>query len=193
MTRYLRATGRHYAIASGCPQATATAAAILDDGGNIIDAAIAGSAVQCVTSPHLVSIGGDLLCVARFSSDSHVIALNAVGRAPRRADIGSSRRLGHSLVPVRGPLSVQTPGLVAGWQALHRRWATRPSIECLGSALAHLIKRGREPLLLHDFAGLGRAPVNQIGVCPAVFAHAALGVLDRQSRQPGSDFEAFAR
>ncbi len=119
------AAGSRYAVSSGCPEATAVAAAVLDDGGNIIDAAIAGSAVQCVTSPHLVSIGGDLLCVVKFAREPQVMALNAVGRAPQRADIDTYKRLGHTLVPVRGPLSVQTPGLVAGWEVLHPRCSNR--------------------------------------------------------------------
>jgi gamma-glutamyltranspeptidase/glutathione hydrolase len=135
MTRSLSAAGSRYAVASGCPDATATAASILEQGGNIIDAAIAGSAVQCVTSPHLVSVGGDLLCVVKFAGEPQAIALNAVGRAPRRADIETYKRLGHSLVPVRGPLSVQTPGLVLGWHTLHQRWASKPLAALLEPAV----------------------------------------------------------
>lgn len=135
MAASVSASGSRYAVASGCPDATATAASVLEQGGNIIDAAIAGSAVQCVTSPHLVSIGGDLLCVVKFAGEPQTLALNAVGRAPRRADIDTYRRLGHSLVPARGPLSVQTPGLVMGWHVLHQRWATKPLAALLEPAV----------------------------------------------------------
>ena len=141
MTESLVATGSRYAVTSGCRDASATAAAILHDGGNIVDAAIAGSAVQCVTSPHLVSIGGDLLCVVKFAHEPQVLALNAVGVAPQAANIAAYKRLGHSLVPLRGPLSVQTPGLVAGWDALHRRWASRPLAALLEPA-AQLARNG---------------------------------------------------
>jgi gamma-glutamyltranspeptidase len=126
MPNYVNATGSRYAIVSGCPDATAAAATILESGGNIIDAAIAGSAVQCVTSPHLVSIGGDLFALVKLANDPNVWAVNATGAAPQRADIDTFRALGHSLIPILGPLSIQTPGLVAGWQALHSRWARRP-------------------------------------------------------------------
>jgi gamma-glutamyltranspeptidase/glutathione hydrolase len=126
MANYVKASGKQYAIASGCPDATATAAAILEAGGNIVDAAIAGSAVQCVTSPHLVSVGGDLFAMVKFANDPQVLAVNATGAAPLHASIDGFHAAGHSLIPIRGPLSVQSPGLVAGWQALLERWATMP-------------------------------------------------------------------
>jgi gamma-glutamyltranspeptidase/glutathione hydrolase len=135
------AEGRRYVIASGCADATAMAAAVLDSGGNIVDAAIAGSAVQCVTSPHLVSIGGDLFAVVKFARDPTVWSVNATGAAPKRADIGLFAARGHSRIPIMGPLSIQTPGLVAGWQALHARWATRPLAALIDPAAA-LARRG---------------------------------------------------
>jgi gamma-glutamyltranspeptidase/glutathione hydrolase len=126
MSDYVKASGKQYAIASGCLDATVTAAAILEAGGNIVDAAIAGSAVQCVTSPHLVSIGGDLFAMVKFANDPRTLALNATGAAPLHASIEGFRASGNSLIPIRGPLSVQSPGLVAGWQALLEKWATMP-------------------------------------------------------------------
>lgn len=135
MADYVKASGNRYAIASGCPDATATAAAILEAGGNIVDAAIAGSAVQCVTSPHLVSLGGDLFAMVKFANEPQTLALNATGAAPLAATIDGFRAGGHSLIPIRGPLSVQSPGVVAGWQALLERWATMPLQSLLQPAI----------------------------------------------------------
>jgi gamma-glutamyltranspeptidase len=140
-TAYVKASGTRYAIASGCVDATAAAAKIIESGGNIIDAAIAGSALQCVTSPHLVSIGGDLFAMVKFADDAQVWAVNATGAAPQRADIAMFRARGHSLIPIMGPLSIQTPGLVAGWQALHDRWASRSFASLLEPAV-HLARNG---------------------------------------------------
>lgn len=139
MNAYSKAEGRRYVIASGCADATATAATVLAGGGNIVDAAIAGSAVQCVTSPHLVSIGGDLFAVVKFANDPTVWSVNATGAAPMRADIGLFAGRGHARIPMMGALAVQTPGLVAGWQALHARWGKRP----LAALIEPAIERAR--------------------------------------------------
>jgi gamma-glutamyltranspeptidase/glutathione hydrolase len=135
MTRYHKSLGGRFAIASGCRYATATAADVLSRGGNVIDAAIAGSAVLCVTLPHAVSIGGDLFALVKTRDAGGVTALNSTGAAPRRADIATYRARGHRCVPQRGPLSIQPPGLVAGWQALSR-WAAWPLARLLEPAIA---------------------------------------------------------
>ncbi|MCX5763023.1 MAG: gamma-glutamyltransferase, partial [Gemmatimonadetes bacterium] len=46
------ATGRRHAVVSGHPLATEHALAVLADGGNVVDAAIAGAATLTVTLPH---------------------------------------------------------------------------------------------------------------------------------------------
>jgi gamma-glutamyltranspeptidase/glutathione hydrolase len=135
MAQFHKGVGGRFAIASGCRYATATAADVLLRSGNVIDAAVAGSAVLCVTLPHAVSIGGDLFALVKASDTPGVTALNSTGAAPRRADIATYRARGHRLVPQRGPLSIQPPGLVAGWQALSR-WTTWPLVELLEPAIA---------------------------------------------------------
>ena len=123
-------------MVSGCRYATATAADVLAQGGTGIDAALAGSAVLCVTLPHSVSIGGDLFALIKIKGHPQITAVNSTGAAPRRASTASYRARGLETVPVRGPLSIQTPGLVAGWEVMSERWATWPLARLLEPAVA---------------------------------------------------------
>ena len=130
-----QAHGARAASAAGTREAAETAVAVLKAGGNVVYAAIAGSAVLAVMLPNANSIGGDLLALVKLGGKP-VLAVNATGAAPRRASIEAYKALGHSFVPEFGGLAVQGPGLVAGWQALHERWATKPLAELLAPAIA---------------------------------------------------------
>lgn len=130
-----QAHGAHAASAAGTREAAEAAVACLGAGGNVVDAAIAGSAVLAVMLPNANSMGGDLLALVKLG-DKPVLAVNATGAAPRRATIEAYKALGHSFVPESGGLAVQGPGLVAGWQALHERWGSRPLAELLAPAVA---------------------------------------------------------
>ena len=136
MARFRKSVGSRFAVVSGCRYATEAAAGVLAQGGNVIDAALAGSAVLCITLPHSVSIGGDLFALVKTRDAPGVVALNSTGAAPRRGDIAQYRARGHSFVPLRGALSIQPPGLVAGWQALWERWASWPLAKLLEPAAA---------------------------------------------------------
>jgi gamma-glutamyltranspeptidase/glutathione hydrolase len=136
MARFRKSTGSRFAVASGCRYATQVAMDVLAQGGNVVDAALAASAVLCVTLPHSVSIGGDLFALVKKCGVDGIAALNATGAAPQRANVTSYRTHGHVIVPLRGPLSIQTPGLVAGWQAMAKHWASWPFGKLLEPAIA---------------------------------------------------------
>lgn len=136
MTGYRQSKGEQFAVSSGCRYATAIAADVLKQGGTCVDAAIAGSAALCVTLPHSVSIGGDLFALIKLNGQSQTIAINATGAAPANASTASYRTRGLDAVPVRGPLSIQTPGLVAGWEVICQRWATWPLARLIEPAIA---------------------------------------------------------
>jgi gamma-glutamyltranspeptidase / glutathione hydrolase len=127
MTRYgtVEITGDRAAVAAGTGLAAEAARDLLTEGGSVVDAALAASAVLCVVMPQAVAIGGDLFALIRSGRDGTVTAVNATGAAPMQSGITAYRARGHAHVPLTGPLSIQTPGLVAGWQALHDRWGSR--------------------------------------------------------------------
>jgi gamma-glutamyltranspeptidase/glutathione hydrolase len=129
------ARGARYAVSAGCREAAEAAAALLDAGGNVVDAALCASAVLCVALPQAVTIGGDLFALVQMGSDTEVVAVNASGPASQQATIEEYRRRGLTYVPAIGPLSIEVPGLVAGWDALHARWGSRPLGQILEPAV----------------------------------------------------------
>lgn len=109
------------AVASPESHATAAAETMFRAGGNAIDAALAAAAVLTVTYPHNCALGGDLFALVR-SPDGRVVSVNASGPAARAVD-PSALRARRDAVPIVGAETVTVPGLVAGWEELHRRGA----------------------------------------------------------------------
>ncbi len=133
-------SGSRAIIAAGTARAADAARDILANGGNVVDAAIGASAVLCVVMPQAVALGGDLFALIRSGRDGTVTSVNATGGAPAAADIATYRARGLRHVPLLGPLSIQPPGLVAGWQTLHERWGSLK----LSHILAPAIELARE-------------------------------------------------
>jgi gamma-glutamyltranspeptidase/glutathione hydrolase len=110
---------------------------LLQEGGNAVDAAVATSAALAVLYPQNTSLGGDLFALVYDARSDSVHALNASGRAARRATIGYYTSRGYRQIPSRGPLAALTvPGAVDGWGKLLERFGRlelgqvlRPAIE----------------------------------------------------------------
>ena len=115
-------SSRGAVVSAGCREAAETGAAVLSDGGNAVDAAIAASAVQCVRELPWCGLGGDGF--ALVSSDGgRVEALNGAGAVPRALAAAS---IPGGTLPRFGPLSISTPGLVDAWWRLWKRFGTLP-------------------------------------------------------------------
>ena len=115
-------SSRGAVVSAGCREAAETGAAVLSDGGNAVDAAIAASAVQCVRELPWCGLGGDGF--ALVSSDGgRVEALNGAGAVPRALSTAS---IPGGTLPRFGPLSISTPGLVDAWWRLWKRFGTLP-------------------------------------------------------------------
>lgn len=113
-------------VSSGHPLASQVALRVLMEGGNVVDAAVAASATLAVVRPHMTGIGGDLFCLIYLAREGRVVAINSSGPAPAAAtlDFFRSRRL--QQIPMQGPLAVETPGCVAGWDLALREFGTMP-------------------------------------------------------------------
>ena len=104
--------------------ASAVGIAILRDGGNAFDAAVATAFALAVVNPEAGNIGGGGFLVARLA-DGSAAALDFRERAPGGAsrdmyldeagDLTDGSRIGHKAVGV--------PGTVAGLWAMHERFA----------------------------------------------------------------------
>ncbi len=108
-----------WGVATPHPSATAAAADALQAGGSAVDAAIAAAGVLTVAYPHNCSVGGDLIGLVRAAKNPPR-AVFGVGRSAGAIDAEAVRRKFGSRLPAEGPLSISVPGVVSGWQAMHR-------------------------------------------------------------------------
>lgn len=123
-------------IATSQPMATQAGLAVLQAGGNAMDAAIAASAVLSVTEPQATGIGGDCFLLYHEAKTGKLHGLNGSGRAPARATPEEFERRGLMQVPEFGILSVIVPGAVDAWYTALERFGTRSLEELLQPAIA---------------------------------------------------------
>ncbi|MCM1512218.1 MAG: gamma-glutamyltransferase [Oxalobacter formigenes] len=95
--------------------------AVLRQGGNAVDAAIAAASTLTVVYPQMTTLGGDNFWLIYNAKTGEVRALNASGRSGEKADIDFYRSKGLEKIPSRGYLAANTvPGTVSGWDAAHQ-------------------------------------------------------------------------
>jgi len=107
-----------HAVCSPLTLASEIGLAVLRDGGNAVDAALATALALAVAYPHMCGVGGDLL--AMVWADGELVGLNSSGRLPAAAMLPVGG------VPQRGVGSATVPGAPAGWLALAERFGTIP-------------------------------------------------------------------
>jgi gamma-glutamyltranspeptidase len=104
------------------PHALASKAglAVLERGGNAVDAAVAAGAAIAVVYPHMNGIGGDSFWLIYDARGRRLRALNAAGRSAAAAELETYRARFGAAIPVRGGAAALTvPGVVSGWWAAH--------------------------------------------------------------------------
>ena len=128
---------RNGIIATSQPLASAAGLAVLQQGGNAIDAAVTAAAVLSVVEPTMNGIGGDLFALVYDPKTKSVRALNASGRAPAAATIEEFKRRNLGSMPYRGELSVSVPGVVDGWSELLAKHGTITLEQALQPAIRY--------------------------------------------------------
>jgi gamma-glutamyltranspeptidase/glutathione hydrolase len=110
--------------------------AILAEGGNAVEAAIAVAATIAVTYPHMNSIGGDGFWLIHRPGQP-VTAIDSCGAAAAKADL--ALYAGLDAVPWRGPLAANTvAGAISGWaKARELAPGTLPLQRLLAEAIAY--------------------------------------------------------
>ncbi|SEO21254.1 gamma-glutamyltransferase 2. Threonine peptidase. MEROPS family T03 [Salinihabitans flavidus] len=101
--------------ATSHPIAAQAALDILKQGGNAMDAAIAGAVLLGICEPHMCGIGGDCFVLWSPAGGDDIRALNGSGRACAAADAAALRAQGLDTIPVGSAHAVTIPGAVAGF------------------------------------------------------------------------------
>ncbi|MEU1851441.1 gamma-glutamyltransferase [Streptomyces sp. NPDC019990] len=128
--------------------ASQAAMAVLENGGNAYDAAVAGAFVLHVVEPHLNGPAGEVP-ILLAPAGGEVRVLCGQGVAPAGASIAHYRSLGLDLVPGTGPLAAAVPGAFDAWMLLLRDHGTKSLADVLEYAIG--------------YAGHGHAPVERVG------------------------------
>lgn len=122
-------------VASESPLASQAGAAILERGGNAVDAAVAAQAAMTVVAPMWNGIGGDLFAIVYDAKSGKYYGLNASGWAPAAQSIERLHQKGLREMPVQGIESATIPGSVDGWQKLLDRFGKKKLGEVLAPAI----------------------------------------------------------
>ena len=120
-------------VATSQPLATQAGMAMLQRGGNAVDAALATAIALTVVEPCSNGIGSDLFAIVWDGRE--LSGLNASGRAP--AAVTPARYAGKAAIPPRGWEAVTIPGAVSGWAALSQRFGALPFADLFGPAIRY--------------------------------------------------------
>ena len=120
-------------VATSQPLATQAGIAMLQKGGNAVDAALATAIALTVVEPCSNGLGSDLFAIVW--DGAALCGLNASGRAP--AAWTPARFAGLAAMPRTGWDTITVPGAVSGWVALSRRFGKLPFADLFAAAIRY--------------------------------------------------------
>ena len=126
-------------VATSQPLAAQAGLAVLQAGGNAVDAVLATAIALTVVEPTSNGIGSDAFAIVWDGGKLH--GLNASGPAPRALSAEALRAAGHTTFPERGWASVSVPGAPDAWGVLHQRFGRVP-FDSLFAAAIRLAEEG---------------------------------------------------
>ena len=132
------ATGSGGAVATISEQASASALAILNKGGNAVDAAVAAAATLGVTDPFSCGIGGGGFMVIYLAKDKRVITVDHRETAPSAFTPAVFLENGKEIdfeTAVASGAAVGVPGTVRGWHEALERYGTMGFKQVLAPAI----------------------------------------------------------
>jgi gamma-glutamyltranspeptidase/glutathione hydrolase len=138
------ATGMRGAVTSAEKHATAVGRAILEKGGNAVDAAVAIGLALSATHPSAGNIGGGGFMVIHFP-DGRSTAIDFREIAPSKAsrDMYLDAKGNPTQDSRRGPRAAGIPGNVAGFAMAHKKYGSLPWKDLVAPAVA-LARDGHE-------------------------------------------------
>ena len=121
--------------------ASAAGMAVLEQGGNAFDAAVAAGLTLQVVEPHLNGPGGDAPILLWPADRGEPIVVCGQGPSPAAATIPRYRELGLELVPGTGLLAACVPGAFDAWLLVLRDFGTLPLADVMRFPI-HYAERG---------------------------------------------------
>ena len=147
------ASGRRGLVVSQSKNASEAGVAVLDAGGNAIDAAVATALALAAVEPWNSGLGGVGHAIVHRAGQARADAVDFGPTAPAALDAKSFRLTGRIAADlfawpeveadanIHGPLSFVIPSAVAGLAEMHGRWGRLPLTEVAAPSVA-LAKRG---------------------------------------------------
>lgn len=147
------ATGRRGIVVSQSRDAALAGVAVLDAGGNAVDAAVATALALATVEPWNSGLGGIGFALVHRAGEPRAEVVDFGPRAPRGFDPAAFRLTGRMTndlfawpevegdINIHGPLSFAVPSAVAGYAHMHGRWGRLPMSELVAPAVA-LARRG---------------------------------------------------
>lgn len=135
--------GRRVAFASEAmcstshPLAAKTALDIIAQGGNAVDAAVAGAVVLGICEPMMCGLGGDAFAMVRVPGQDGIVGLNGSGQAPAALDADRLRADGLTSIPLDSVHSITLPGAIDAFDRLVRDWGRLDLAAVLEPAIRH--------------------------------------------------------
>lgn len=128
----------HGMVVCAHPLAGRAGRAILEKGGNAVDAAVATAFALSVVEPYSSGLGGGGFMLIYPGPGTEVAVLDYRERAPRKATRDMYVRDGKVVagLSTAGPLAVGVPGVVAGLAEALARYGTMPLSEVMAPAIA---------------------------------------------------------
>ena len=117
--------------------ASAAGMAVLEQGGNAFDAAVATGLVLQVVEPHMCGPAGEVPVIGFDARDGEVFVLNGQGPAPGAATIEAFGELGLDLVPGNGLLAACVPAAFGTWMLVLAAPGSLPLGEVIRYAIGY--------------------------------------------------------
>jgi gamma-glutamyltranspeptidase/glutathione hydrolase len=147
------ATGHRGMVVSQAKGAAEAGVAVLDAGGNAMDAAVATALALATHEPWNSGLGGIGFALVHRAGQPRADVVDFGPRAPAATDPKRYKLTGRMTtdlfawpevendINIHGPLSVAIPASVAGYEYIHRQWGKLPLADVIAPAVA-LARRG---------------------------------------------------
>jgi gamma-glutamyltranspeptidase/glutathione hydrolase len=112
-------------VVSAHPLASDAGRQVLEQGGSVVDAAIAVSLALGIVEPDASGIGGDGQAVLYLKGMSEPTVIEFKDQTPRAATLDAPGLVRNGRLPSDGPMSVNIPGLVAGLDYLYAKYGSK--------------------------------------------------------------------